>query len=241
MKHILQTLCLTTFLASSLHAGDPTQEEGGRAPLNSGRYSVAESLEIEEDRYQQDKKAEEEQKKEGGEEACRDCKVKKAMKWATTHTGSSHIYVGTTFYGDKVELEDGSLWAVRADDRYKLLNWAPGDEISVTPGSWYSVYKYKFYNATRWESIEVDITDSPILESPYLRVIMDINIQRGYLTLNDGSLWELNAADHKVWNKWIIGDIVIIGTNDALFSLFRPNILINVTCSAKYIPSKCIN
>ena len=42
--------------------------------------------------------------------------------------------------------------------------------------------------------------------------------------------------------KWYIGDIVIVGSNDQFFySLFSPDILINVTCSATYMPSKCVN
>src|SRR5262245_26193483 len=35
----------------------------------------------------------------------------------TTHNGSNHVYVGTTLFGDQIEMEDGSFWMTNPEDR----------------------------------------------------------------------------------------------------------------------------
>lgn len=165
----------------------------------------------------------------------------------TTHNGSNHVYVGTTLFGDQIEMEDGSYWLTNPGDRYKLQGWYSGDPIIVMQNSaWFGKpqYPYKIYNERSYESVEVELSAAPIWDSFYRRFIIEIykpEFGDGYLKLNDGSLWILDNTYKNVWGLWLVNDTMIIGTNDSMFSFFTPDLLINVTCSVQCHPSKCTN
>lgn len=170
----------------------------------------------------------------------------------TTHNGSNHVYVGTTLFGDQIELEDGSYWMTNPDDRYKLKDWNPGDPLMImqdTARWWFSnksSFPYVIKNERTWESVEVENTAAPIYDGAYRRYIIDINKPargEGTLKLNDGSVWVLqdNRKDRDSWTLWQVNDTIIIGSNNSIFYYFIPDILINVTCSDQYVPSRCVN
>jgi hypothetical protein len=162
----------------------------------------------------------------------------------TSHKGSYHIYSGVTAYADQVELEDGSMWFVLPAEREKILDWVVGDTIAILKGDKNSNYKYRLCNERTFQIVEVELSASPYLDSFYRLTIKDINKEKRFLLLSDGSKWILptNWFEQEVWMKWYIGDTIIIGTNDQFFgSWSKPDILINFTCSATYTPSKCVN
>ncbi len=161
------------------------------------------------------------------------------------HRGSYHIYSGPPSFADQIELEDGSLWFVFPSERQKVLDkWKLGHPIAILKGDRNSNYRYRLRNEATYQIVEVELSASPYLDSFYRLTIKDINHDQRYLLLSDGSKWSLptNWFEQEVWLKWYIGDTIMIGTNDQFFySLFRPDILINITCSATYTPSKCLN
>lgn len=165
----------------------------------------------------------------------------------TTHNGSNHLYVGTTLFGDQIEMEDGSFWMTNPNDRYILQNWASGDPLIVLQnGYWISkpAFPYKVYNERTYESVEVEMSAAPIWDSFYRRFIVDIYKPAygdGVAKLNDGSTWVLSSSNKNVWDVWLQNDTIIIGTNDSFFSFFTPDILINVTCGITFVPAKCTN
>lgn len=162
----------------------------------------------------------------------------------TSHKGSYHMYSGVSAYADHVELEDGSLWFVLPAERSKTLEWNVGDPVAILKGNKNSNYRYRLHNERTNHKLEVELSAAPYLDSLYRLTIKDINYDKRYLLLSDGSKWNLptNWFEQEVWMKWYIGDTIVIGTNDQFFfSMFRPDILINVTCSATYTPSKCVN
>jgi hypothetical protein len=170
--------------------------------------------------------------------------ITNAVDHKSTHKGSYHVYSGISDHADQEQLEDGSLWFVFPAERYKVLEWVAGHPIAILKGDKNSNYRYRLHNEATNQIIEVELSASPHLDSFYLLTIRDIDKDGRYLLLSDGSKWKLptNWFEQEVWMKWYIGDIIIIGTNDQFFySLLRPDILINITCSATYTPSKCVN
>jgi hypothetical protein len=160
----------------------------------------------------------------------------------TSHSGAFHRAVGIGMSGDTVELEDGSVWSVYSGHRYKTLDWLSSDTILITQNNaWFSSYKYRLVNQNTGASVEVDLTLAPIYNGPYTHWIVAIDYLGRYVWLEDGSRWHISSEDAYAMSKWLINDTVIIGINDAFWSKFTPNVLINVTYSATYIHGKCEN
>ena len=166
----------------------------------------------------------------------------------TTHLGANHTYMGVSFFGDEMELEDGSEWTMRSDQRWIALDWIPGDAILITQSSWWSQAQYGFYysayNLRTAQSIDVAASTGPAFGSYYKRSIVSINSYygEGSLMLDDGSLWVLNESTRYVWERWYVGDSILIGSNSDTFGSWSfPNLLINFTCSQTSIKTKCYN
>jgi hypothetical protein len=168
----------------------------------------------------------------------------------TTHNGSNHVYVGTTLLGDQIEIEDGSHWMVKPDDRQKLHKFEPGHSIQVFQNtSWFGTpsFPYLIYNEITYQTLQVENTAPPDWDSYFTRYIIEINkpaYGEGILKLNDGSVWILpdTQRDRDCWTLWLPNHTVIIGSNVSVWSgYFNPDILINITCSDQYVPSKSVN
>lgn len=164
----------------------------------------------------------------------------------TTHNGSHHVYVGTTLFGDQIEIEDGSFWMTNPNDRYKLQEWNPGDSIMVMQNNRKSTFPYILYNEISQDQVEVQNSAAPIWDGFYTHYIIAIHkplFGEGTLKLNDGTVWILPDSQQArdAWTLWEVNDTVIIGTNNSFFYYFNPNILINITCSDQFVTAKCIN
>lgn len=147
----------------------------------------------------------------------------------TTHTGALHYPFAVSVFGDRVELEDGSVWTVRSGDTYKTLNWLTSDLIVMTPNQeWFTVYNYKLTNQNTGVSVGVNLELGPIYNGTCTHWIIAIDKANNKVCLEDGSIWEMSNDDYRVVNKWLINDTVIIGVNDGWLSSYRPNILLNV-------------
>jgi hypothetical protein len=168
----------------------------------------------------------------------------------TTHEGSNHAYIGRSF-GERgqIEVEDGSSWMIKSEDRANLEDWRPGDSLMLLPnlGGWFSQPHSSFiiYNERTYDSFEVEFTGAPAVTNRFSRYIIDIYKPEhgdGTLMLNDGTVWVLSAKYKKIWEVWQLTHNLIIGSNQhSLFNYFTPDILINVNCLRQYIPSKCTN
>lgn len=169
----------------------------------------------------------------------------------TNHKGSNHFYVGTTLFGDQIVIEDGSYWMTKPDDRYKLQNWDPNDPLMLMQNKsnwWFSSkpnFPFVIYNERTCETIEVENSAAPIWDSFYTHYIVEIYKPlsgEGTLKLNDGSVWVLpdTTRDRECWTLWLPNHTIIIGTNNSYWTSLL-DILINITCSDQYVPSKCIN
>jgi len=230
-------LCATLMAVTALTAAPAEREQFDSRAISNVRYREIEEARTEAEQmkaYEQGQSLEEFQLE----------TITNGADHKSGHKGSYHIYSGVSAYGDQVELEDGSLWFVLPAERKKLLEWVVGDPLAILKGDKNSNYRYRLQNERTNHKIEVELSAAPYLDSFYRLTIKDINKDQKYLLLSDGSKWTLpsNWFEQEVWMKWYIGDTIIIGTNDQFFySMFRPDILINITCSATYTPSKCLN
>lgn len=147
----------------------------------------------------------------------------------TMHPGAYHNPVSISIFGDTLEIEDGSIWAISSSDAYTTLNWFSTDLIVITPNhSWFSAYNFRLTNQNTGESVAANLYLGPFYNSPYTRWIASIDHYSHTVYLNDGSAWSMSSFDASIVNKWFINDTVIIGVNDGWLYSTSPNILINV-------------
>lgn len=172
--------------------------------------------------------------------------VQNGANYVTSHNRANHIYLGTTLYGDMIEIEDGSYWLTNPNDRLKLFDWFPGDVLLVlqNQSSFWSkpAYPYVILNTRNDQRIEVEINQAPLWDLRFFIIeIYKPVYGDGWLKLNDGSIWKLSSSNKDVWNLWEPNDTIIMGTNDSIFNFLTPNILLNVTCSQQFVTSRCTN
>jgi hypothetical protein len=153
----------------------------------------------------------------------------KSATYVTTHEGAFHFPVSVSYFGDTVQLEDGSIWTVNASDSYQTLNWLTSDIIIIVPNqSLFSSYQYRLINVNTGANVKVNLYLGPIYNGAYTHWIVAIDYVYREIYLDDGSIWKMSSLDQYTLNKWLPNDTVIIGINDGFYSLSNPNILINV-------------
>ena len=164
-----------------------------------------------------------------------------ATFFVTTHPGAFHWPLAISPYGDRVELGDGSVWAIRSTDAYAVLNWYSTDIIVITPNhEWFSIYSYRLNNQNTGVSVAANLSLflSPVFHTIYNHRIVSFDDYARALWLEDGSVWSVYPDDYSM--KWAIGDTIIIGINDGWFSSTRPNILINANVLGR-ARATCLN
>lgn len=133
--------------------------------------------------------------------------------------------------GEKVELNDGSIWYVRPGYRSTVLGWAANDPIFIKPNAaWFSSYAYRYVmqNMTTGEVAEVSLHATPLFSGPYTHWITGIDYQNGIVYLNDGTVWPIGINDLSILNSWFVNDRIIVGVNNKWRFDLYPHILINV-------------
>jgi len=161
-----------------------------------------------------------------------------AKSFQTSHQGAFHRPSLVSCLGDKVTLEDGSVWQVKNGDKSKTIDWLPCDDVYILPNhSWFSSYYYRLYNRNTNTSVEVNLLLGPIPNGHNTHWVIAIDYFNQELFLEDGSVWRVGSSDKSVMKKWLINDTVMIGINDSWFSS-KPNILINVNMLT-YVTALC--
>jgi hypothetical protein len=141
---------------------------------------------------------------------------------------AEHYIHGISYYGEQVELEDGSVWKVNCCDRYKVSAWDGRDPITITQNtSWFSSYNYRLINQFTGSSVEANLYLGPVVNGIYTHYINWIDYC-GAVILTDGSQWQISSRDLSVFRCWAYDDTIIIGTNSGWDGSYNA-ILINVT------------
>lgn len=150
----------------------------------------------------------------------------------TSHPSAYQHPVAISYFGESVELMDGSVWTVASSDAYKVTNWLTTDLLIITPNhSWFSNYGFRLTNQNTGDSVAVNLSLGPIApmyNSFYTHWIVGIDYYYNIIYLEDGSVWNMSGFDREIIDQWINGDVVIIGVNDGWLSSSNPNVLINV-------------
>ena len=90
-------------------------------------------------------------------------------------------------------------------------------------------YKYKMINARKNISVEVKLYLGPLLKNPYTLQVLAINPITFEILLSDQSIWKCDPSQYYLFDKWLAGDGVIVGTNvKGWFNSCYDNLLINV-------------
>jgi len=145
-----------------------------------------------------------------------------------------HNLLGVSALGDFLIIEDESEWVIKSGYANEAFSWKENDPIIlVLNDSFLSShlfgYKYKMINSRTNTSIEVKMNLGPILNNPYTLQIVTLNPITYEVILSDNSIWHCDPSQYHLFNKWIIGDGIIIGTNvKGWFNNSYKNLLINV-------------
>lgn len=149
----------------------------------------------------------------------------------TSHPAAYQYANSIAFFGETVELNDGSIWSISSNDTYKTASWYTTDLIIITPNhSWLSSYGFCLTNQTTGEVASANLSIGPALPGYgyYTNWITNIDYYYNIVYLQDGSKWNMSSFDSSTVYQWVIGDVVIIGVNDGFLSSSKPNVLINV-------------
>lgn len=167
--------------------------------------------------------------------------TKGAIYYVTTHEGALHNAIIVGAIGERVELEDGSIWNVRGSDHFKALSWFSTDLIFVAPNhELFSSYAFKMHNVNTGDALAVNLSLflNPIFHSVFNHIVVDVSPILQMVWLEDGSVWSITGWDDL--SRWAIGDTVIVGINDGWLSSSNPNILINCDL-LYYVRGNCLN
>lgn len=238
-KQLLNIFLGLILFSAPLAADELNSEE--RIPVGARAVVRAEQVKMYEDRLTKMEEADEEDTQDEGIDAQKI--VKKGFQQATyvtTHEGAFHFPKAVSYFGDTVELEDGSIWSVCSNDAYKTMNWLTSDLIIIVPNdSIFSSHDYKLININTGAKVKVNLYLGPIYNGAYTHWIVAIDYLYREIYLEDGSIWKMSSFDQSIVNQWIPNDTVIIGINDGLFSGSNPNILINVNMN-NYSIGSCL-
>lgn len=145
-----------------------------------------------------------------------------------------HNLSGISALGDYLVIEDGSEWNIKPGYSDEAFSWKESDPILIVlndsfMSSFLYGYKYKMINARTNAAVEVKLHLGPILTNPYTLQIAYLNPVTYQVILSDNSLWQCDSSQYYLFNKWLPGDGIIIGTNvKGWFTSPNENILINV-------------
>jgi hypothetical protein len=119
-----------------------------------------------------------------------------------------------------IELVDGSVWHIkRKRDRHTVRHWSMRDDIIVESFQFLGCKTYKLVNYSREESVEAILSLDECYEGRASHWISRIDRTRGVMELEDGTVWNINAAIYEDWSE---NDGVILGLSheNSGFSLY---------------------
>lgn len=159
--------------------------------------------------------------------------------YTTSHTGAWHFPVSVSGTGNHIFLEDGSGWLVCELDAKKTLSWYASDTILITLAPWYSWYDYVFVNCRNGARVRVTFDETPTYNTPFTLLITEIDLNKGHIKLSDNTVWTTAPFSCSIFKRWQVGQKVILGINDRLFSGSYANFIINEDAN-EFIKAKCL-
>lgn len=228
MKRLYSFLII--LLATSLNANE--QEPAGSRPLPIEYHAL-----VAEERSDLAQLSYEEKQLAEGEKVTEAERVTHKAYWHSSHGGANHKLAGFNPINDiNIQLDDLSTWYVHPKDRNIAAKWKITAPVTIIPNRTWLFSSHcllKIVNKDTDESVRVNLKYGPV----YQFAILEIDNANGEVTLSDRSIWEISRFDRSNMKDWQVGDVIVIGINDAWYSL-KPNILINVN-SYNYVSGSC--
>ena len=141
---------------------------------------------------------------------------------------TAHQMISKSILNNSIEIEDGSIWKIRPYDEHKITSWLTSDPLIITQNQrWFSSYRYRIINKYNQSSVEVNLSQGPIKNGPRTLYIEAMNLENGFVYLNNFTQWKIDSKDLQALQTWRERDAVIIGENSDFFSNYEA-ILINV-------------
>lgn len=140
---------------------------------------------------------------------------------------SCHSISAVSTIGDSIALEDGSIWDVHPSAKNEVMSWKESDPLLIYPNrAWFSTYKYKISNQVLKTEVEANMTYGPLVNGEFSLQITAIDPLKNEIYLSDSSRWRICSSDNYLLEQWIVGDYIIVGTNNSWFCSLK-NVLIN--------------
>jgi hypothetical protein len=145
-----------------------------------------------------------------------------------------HNISGISALGDYLVIEDGSEWNIKPGYADEAFSWRENDPILIVindslMSSFFYGYKYKMINTRTNSFVEVKLHLGPILNNPSTLQIAEIIEANHQIILSDNSVWHCDPSQYYIFNKFLPGDGIIIGTNvKSWFNSSYDALLINV-------------
>lgn len=263
------SLCTLFLLTGSLYGADEESDSSKQEiqiiPAGTKRFSQEEDVAIKEERAKAQQDAESEgnstskkikdlisvnvastSKKSTGHHFHGLEKITHGAYYFTSHEDAIHTALSVSEYREKVKLNDGTIWNVSSYDRWKLIDWLVSDGIFILPNSsFFSIYDYVLVNQRTGDYVDVNLCELEVLswDPTYYgnrHWVISIDYFGNFVTLEDGSVWDIAYADDSILQRWYVGDVVTIGINDGWDSGVRPNILIHFN-TLRYVRADCLN
>jgi hypothetical protein len=144
------------------------------------------------------------------------------------YSSGAHCVASVSVFGDRLEIEDGSVWKISSYDARKAVNWRTQDAVLITQNhSWFSKYNYRIINQLTGSILEANLFLGPIKDGAYTRYIVSIDSVCSDIYLNDRTRWHVSNLDADRFYGWTTNDTVIIGYNSGWDSNSE-GLLINV-------------
>ncbi len=149
--------------------------------------------------------------------------------YSQNYSGTDHWIGGIYEYGERIVIEDGSLWEVSIGDQYRTCRWDSNDKLIVKPNleNGTSFYNFIFYNKSIGTEARVGLLAMPNGDNNHSLTISEIDHQCATVILSDGSRWSLSdGAEACSWWTW--KDPVLVGDNDGPSTWWDEYIIINL-------------
>lgn len=121
--------------------------------------------------------------------------------------------------GNKIRIEDGSIWQVNQKDTYKISQSMQVPLSFSADESWFSqdVICY-FVNKKSGEKLEASLILPPDTYTQQSHWIAYLEPKKSILFLDNGSIFSLYNNDREYFKNWLVDDFIIAGDYYSLLS-----------------------
>lgn len=241
IKKLMSVALVVSFLVVPCYGEEDTGNEKQTVSAGSKKLSEEERVALKQKRAEVA-----EQGNERGELVSNDM-------YMTTHPMAGHGIYKTSPLGDRIELNDGSIWQVWFSSDWEVVRrwmyW--NDQVIICPGTFFDAADYLLVSQRTGEVVPVNLVEiEVIVGDPYFmgqrlwieRVDYIFDMVCGCyfyeIRLNDGSYWEVDTRDTYIASLMCPGDIVFVGV-DEHFGSPSYNILVHFN-TLEYVHADCV-